>query len=83
MGNFLRKFSYTLVQQFCAIPIKNKFSHLAGYFDFLFLFSSAILLSKTKSLFLNLYTSPRRVMSRLQALLPREVCTNLRVKSFR
>ena len=77
-GNFL----ILLVQQFYGVPIKNKFSHLAGYFDFLFWFSSAILLSKMKSLFLSLYTSPQRVTSLLQQLLPRKVCTNLQGKRF-
>ena len=77
-GNFL----ILLVQQFCGVPIKNKFSHSAGYFDFLFWFSSAILLPKMKSLFLNLYTSPQGVTSLLQQLLLQEVCTNLQVKRF-
>ena len=35
-----------------------------GYFEFLFWFTSVILLSKIKSLFLNLYTSPQWVTSR-------------------
>ena len=34
-----------------------------GHFGFLFWFSSAILLSKIKSLFLNLYTSPQENVS--------------------
>ena len=75
LGSFL----IFLVQQFCGallnsclleyptvFPIKNKFSHLTGYFDFLFWFSSVILLSKMKSLFLNLYTSSLWVTSLLQ-----------------
>ena len=66
-GTFLGNFLILLVQQFCGavtnsclleyatvFPIKNKFLHLIGYFEFLFWFSFAILLSKMKSLFLNL-----------------------------
>ena len=49
MGNFLGNFLILLVKQFCGalmnncllvyatmFPFKNKFSHLTGYFDFLF-----------------------------------------------
>ena len=53
-------------------PIKSKFSQniwLTDCFDFLFWFSSAILLSKMKSLFLNLYTSPQWLTSLLQLLI--------------
>ena len=39
---------------------------LMGYFSFLFLFSSANLLSKMKSLLLNPYTSPQWLKSLLQ-----------------
>ena len=69
---FFENFLVLLVQQFCGalmnsfllkyttvFTIKSKFSHLTGYFDFLFIFSFAILLSKMKSLFLSLYTSPQ------------------------
>ena len=45
-----------LLEYATVFPIKNYV--LIGYFSFLFWFSSAILLSKMKSLFLNLYTSP-------------------------
>ena len=78
LGSFL----IFLVQQFCGallnscllecptvFPIKNKFSHLTGYFDFLFWFSSVILLSKMKSLFLILYTCPKWVTSLLQLVI--------------
>ena len=53
-------------------PIKSMFSQniwLTDCFDFLFWFSSAILLSKIKSLFLNLYTSPQWLTSLLQLLI--------------
>ena len=67
-GNFL----IPLVQHFCGalmksclleyatvFPIKKKFSHITGYFDFLFWFRPGILLSKTKSFFLIIYSSPQ------------------------
>ena len=49
---------------------------------FAFWFSSAILLSKIKLLFLNLYTSPLESGLYFNYLLSREVCTNLQIKRF-
>ena len=69
MGNILGKIPYSFSTAYLpstyttVFSIKNKFT---GYFDFLLWFSSTILLSKMKSLFLNLYTSPLRVTSLLQ-----------------
>ena len=68
-ATFLGSFLLLLVQQFwgalmnscrwaVVFPIKNRFSHLTCYFDYWLRFNSAIWLSKMKSLFLNLYTSP-------------------------
>ena len=37
-----------LLEYAIMFPIKNKFSHLTGYFDFLFWLSSTILLYKMK-----------------------------------
>ena len=71
-----------LLEYATVFPIKNKFFHLTSFFYFLFWFSSAILFSKMKSLFLNLYTSPQLVTSLLQLLLPWEVCTNLQIERF-
>ena len=98
MDNFLEKFLILLVKQFfgalmnscsleCAtmFPIRNKFSHniwLTSYFDFLFWFSSAILLSEMNSLFLNLYASPQLPRHYLDSRLPREACTNLQIQRF-
>ena len=88
-GNFLGKFSYTFstkilwsTEYATVFSIKNKFSRLTCYFDILIWFSSVILLSKMKSFFLNLYTSPQWVNSILQLLLRLEVCTNLQIKRF-
>ena len=73
MGNPLGKFSYTfstiilwstyeqLLSLICYC-VSNQKKFLTGFnwlFGFFFLFSSVILLSKMKSLFLNLYTSPQ------------------------
>ena len=52
-----------LLEYATVFPVKNKFY---GYFGFLFQFSSAILLSKMKSLFVNLYTSTQWVKWQLQ-----------------
>ena len=77
MGNFLGKFSYTfsttilwstyeqLLTWICYC-VSNQKLVLTGYFGFLFWFSSTILLSKIKSLFLNLYTSPPWVTPLIQ-----------------
>ena len=88
MDNFLGKFSvaYLNLVLLC-FRSKNKFFHsiwLTGYFDFLFCFYSAILLSKMKSLFFNLYTRPSWVMSReyFDYWLPRGVSTNLQIQRF-
>ena len=71
-----------LLEYATVFPIKNKFFQLTSFFYFLFWFSSAILFSKMKSLFPNLYTSPQLVTSLLQLLLPWEVCTNLQIERF-
>ena len=77
MGNPLGKFSYTfstiilwstceqLLTWICYC-VSNQKQVLIGYFGFLFWFSSAILLSKMKSLLLNLYTSSQWVTALLQ-----------------
>ena len=77
MSNVLGKFSYTfgtiimwstyeqLLTWICYC-VSNQRQVLTGYFGFLFWFSCAILLSKMKSLFLNLYTSSQWVTSLLQ-----------------
>ena len=52
-----------LIEYATVFPIKNTF---IGFFDFLFWFSSAILLSKMKSLFFDLYTSFKWVTAQLQ-----------------
>ena len=57
MDNFLCKFSILIVEQIFFIGNIQSKKFLTGCFDFFFLFSSAILLSKMKSLFLNLCTS--------------------------
>ena len=74
---YLGKFSYTfsvtvpwstyeqLLTWICYCVSNQKWI-LTGYFGFLFWFSSAILLSKMKSLFLNLYTSSQWVTALLQ-----------------
>ena len=77
MGNPLGKFSYTLstmilwstyeqLLTWICDCVSNQKQVLIGYFGFLFWFSSTILLSKMKFLFLNLYTSPQWVTSLLQ-----------------
>ena len=77
MGNFLGKFSYTFstiimwgtYEQFLtwiSYCVSNQKQILTGYFGFLFWFSSSILLSEMKSLFLNLHTSSQWVTSLLQ-----------------
>ena len=77
MGNPLVKFSYTLstmilwstyeqLLTWICDCVSNQKQVLIGYFGFLFWFSSTILLSKMKFLFLNLYTSPQWVTSLLQ-----------------
>ena len=58
-----------LLQYATLSPIKKTRLFSTGYFEFLFWFSSAILLSKMKSLFLNLYISPLWVTSLLQLLI--------------
>ena len=86
MGNSLGKFSYTFstiilwstceqLHTWICYCVSNQ-KVLYGYFGFLFWFSSTILLSKTKSLFLNLYTSSHWIMSLLQLPIY-HVCTNL------
>ena len=66
MGNF----PILLVQSFRGALVNSclleSATVLIGYFGFLFWFSSAILLSKIKSLFLNLYTSSQWVTALLQ-----------------
>ena len=82
LTTFLGSFLILIVQQFCValtnscllehatvFPIKNKFPHWTGYFEFLFWISSAILLSKMKSLFLNFSASPQWVTWLLQLLI--------------
>ena len=79
-GTFLRNFPILLVQHIyralmksCLLeygtvfPIKNKFQPVI--LTFLFWFSSAILLSKMKSLFLNFCASPLWVTLLLQVLI--------------
>ena len=81
-ATFLRNFPILLVQKIywalmnsCLLEyatvfqIKNNRLFSTGYFEFLFWFSFAILLSKMKSLFINLYTSPLWVTSLLQLLI--------------
>ena len=65
-ATFLGNVPKVLVQQFNMLLCSIQKKVLTRYFDFLFWFSSAILHSKTKSLFLNFYTSPLWVKSLLQ-----------------
>ena len=81
----LGNFSCLLESCATVFPIKNKFLHsiwLTGYFDFLFWFYSAILVSKMKLLFLNLYTRPWESCHYFDYWLPREVSTNLQIQRF-
>ena len=65
------EYSCRLVENFRFCPSENSFR-----------FSSAILLSKIKSLFLNVYTSPQESRHYFNYLLSREVCTHLQIKRF-
>ena len=85
MGNFLGKFPKLLVQQFNMLLCFQSKISFSGYFDFLFWFSSAILLSKIKSFFLNLYTSSLWVtpLFQLPITTPRVYVLIYKLKDFR
>ena len=71
-ATFLENFSILFAQQFnTLLCFQSKIS-----FNRLFGFSSAVLLSKMKSLFLNFYTNSLWTRYYFKYLLPLEVCAN-------
>ena len=65
------EYSRRLVENFRFCPSENSFR-----------FSSAILLSEIKSLFLSLDTSPQESRHYFNYLLSREMCTHFQIKRF-